>query len=74
MRGSPLAVPVRGCWFFREAAARHAGGPGRAQEAQSLQELIDEYNVNVPAYKRIYSLKVRESEFEKTASRKIKRS
>lgn len=46
----------------------------RAQEAQSLQELIDEYNVNVPAYKRIYSLKVRESEFEKTASRKIKRS
>lgn len=45
----------------------------RAQEAQSLQELIDEYNVNAPAYKRIYSLKVRESEFEKTASRKIKR-
>lgn len=46
----------------------------RAQEAQSLQELIDKYNVNAPAYKRIYSLKVRESEFEKTASRKIKRS
>ena len=40
----------------------------------ALQALIDEYNVNVPAYKRIYSLKVRESEFEKTASRKIKRS
>ena len=49
-------------------------GIRRAQEAQSLQALIDEYNVNVPAYKRIYSLKVRESEFEKTASRKIKRS
>ena len=40
---------------------------------QALQEIIDEYNRSVPAYKKIYSLKVRETEFEKTTSRKIKR-
>ena len=47
---------------------------GIADIRAALQELIDAYNVKAPAYKRIYSLKVRESEFEKTASRKIKRS
>ena len=38
-----------------------------------LQEIIDEYNKEAPAYKKIYSLKVRETEFEKTPSKKIKR-
>lgn len=38
-----------------------------------LQEVIDEYNKSMPAYKRIYSLIVREEEFEKTTSKKIKR-
>lgn len=38
-----------------------------------LQKLIDDYNRSAPPYKRIYSLKVREAEFEKTTSRKIKR-
>lgn len=38
-----------------------------------LQKVIDEYNQGVPAYKKIYSLKVRETEFEKTPSKKIKR-
>ena len=38
-----------------------------------LQKLIDEYNLTVPAYKKIYSLKVRETEFEKTPTKKIKR-
>lgn len=52
----------------------YAQNTGIADIRSALQALIDEYNVNVPAYKRIYSLKVRESEFEKTASRKIKRS
>lgn len=52
----------------------YAQNTGIADIRPALQALIDEYNVNVPAYKRIYSLKVRESEFEKTASRKIKRS
>lgn len=40
---------------------------------EALQKEIDAYNSAAPAYKRIYRLKVRETEFEKTASRKIKR-
>lgn len=39
-----------------------------------LQQLIDGYNKNAPAYKRVYKLKVRETEFEKTTSKKIKRN
>ena len=38
-----------------------------------LQNLIDEYNSGAPAYKRVYSLKVRDTEFPKTPSKKIKR-
>ena len=38
-----------------------------------LQEVVDDYNKTAPAHKRVYSLKVRETEFEKTPSRKIKR-
>ncbi len=40
---------------------------------QKLQKLIDEFNREMPAYKRIYRLVVRETEFEKTPSKKIKR-
>lgn len=39
----------------------------------ALQEIIDTYNRAAPAYKKIYGLKVRETEFEKTPSKKIKR-
>ena len=39
----------------------------------ALQQIIDDYNQGAPAYKKVYSLKVRETEFEKTTSRKIKR-
>ncbi len=39
----------------------------------ALQQLIDEYNQGAPAYKKVYSLKIRETEFEKNTSRKIKR-
>ena len=38
-----------------------------------LQKIIDEYNKNVPSYKKVYSLKVRETEFEKNTTKKIKR-
>ena len=39
----------------------------------ALQELIDNWNKQAPAYKKIYRLKVRETEFAKTPSKKIKR-
>lgn len=38
-----------------------------------LQEIIDAFNQTVPAYKKVYRLKVRDTEFEKTPSKKIKR-
>lgn len=38
-----------------------------------LQEIIDEYNKTAPVYKRILDLVVRETEFEKNTSKKIKR-
>lgn len=41
--------------------------------SSALQQIIDEYNTDAPVYKRIYSLKVRGTEFEKTPSKKIKR-
>ena len=39
----------------------------------ALQQLVDEYNKTAPAHKKVYKLKVRETEFEKTPSKKIKR-
>ncbi|MGN0334772.1 MAG: AMP-binding protein [Lachnospiraceae bacterium] len=39
----------------------------------ALQEVIDRYNLEAPVYKRVYRLKVRDTEFEKTPSKKIKR-
>lgn len=38
-----------------------------------LQVLIDEYNKTAPLYKRIFKLKVRDVEFEKNTTKKIKR-
>lgn len=38
-----------------------------------LQEIIDEYNKTAPLYKRIFKLKVRDVEFEKNTTKKIKR-
>lgn len=39
----------------------------------ALQKEIDAYNKEAVAYKKVYGLKVRETEFEKTPSKKIKR-
>lgn len=39
----------------------------------SLQGLLDDYNKGLPAYKKIRSLIVRDTEFEKTSSQKIRR-
>lgn len=38
-----------------------------------LQEVIDEFNKDLPPYKKIHGLKIRDEEFEKTPSKKIKR-
>ena len=46
---------------------------GIADVHAALQEIIDQYNNEAPAYKKVYSLKVRETEFDKTPSKKIKR-
>lgn len=39
----------------------------------TLQDLIDAYNKTAPVYKRVFKLKVRETEFEKNTTKKIKR-
>ena len=39
----------------------------------TIQEIIDEYNMNAPLYKRVVKLKIRETEFEKNTTKKIKR-
>lgn len=38
-----------------------------------LQEILDGFNEDMPPYKRIHSLIVRETEFDKTTAKKIKR-
>ncbi len=38
-----------------------------------LQSIIDEYNKTAPLYKRIFKLKMRDVEFEKNTTKKIKR-
>ena len=38
-----------------------------------LQKMIDTYNKTAPLYKRVFKLKVREVEFEKNTTKKIKR-
>lgn len=46
----------------------------RIKDVQAkLQEIIDRFNSGMPTYKRIHRLLVREEEFEKTPSKKIKR-
>lgn len=40
---------------------------------EEVQKIIDAYNKNAPLYKRIFKLKIREIEFEKNTTKKIKR-
>ena len=51
----------------------YAGKKGITDLQAALQEAIDRYNYGAPSYKKVYSLKVRETEFPKTPSKKIKR-
>lgn len=39
----------------------------------SLQEILDAYNKDMPLYKRVGALKIRETEFDKNTTKKIKR-
>lgn len=48
-------------------------GDAAANMPAALNGLIDGLNRELPAYKQIHSLKIRETEFEKTPSKKIKR-
>ena len=38
-----------------------------------LQKMVDAYNESAPLYKRVFKIKVRETEFEKNTTKKIKR-
>ena len=50
------------------------GAKKRIKDLQAaLQKIIDDYNSKAPLYKRIFSLKVRDTEFEKNTTKKIKR-
>ena len=51
----------------------YAEKEGISNIQEQLQALIDEFNQDMPTYKRIHHFIVREQEFEKTAARKIKR-
>ena len=51
----------------------YAGKKGITDLQAALQEVIDRYNSGAPSYKKVYRLKVRETEFPKTPSKKIKR-
>ncbi len=53
--------------------AEYVEKKGIEDQRAALQELIDDWNKSAPAYKKIYRLKVRETEFAKTPSKKIKR-
>lgn len=49
-------------------------GKKKIKDIQSeLQKIIDAYNQGAPLYKRVFKLKVRETEFEKNTTKKIKR-
>ena len=58
---------------FPDEEEMKAQGLAENSITEALQKLIDGYNEQAPAYKRIYRLKVRNTEFPKTPSKKIKR-
>ena len=40
---------------------------------EEIKSIVDRYNLDLPTYKRINKVKIRETEFDKTISKKIKR-
>lgn len=53
--------------------AEYAEAHGITDINTSLQDIIDDFNKDMPLYKRITSLKIRDVEFEKNTTKKIKR-
>ena len=51
----------------------YASAHGIDDVPAALQKVIDEFNKDMPLYKRVTSLKIREEEFEKSTTKKIKR-
>lgn len=51
----------------------YAENHGISDIKAALQTVIDEFNKDMPLYKRVTSLKIREEEFDKNATKKIKR-
>lgn len=49
-------------------------GIAAGEEKEVLQQFIDQMNASLPLSKRVHTLKIRETAFEKTTSRKIKRN
>ena len=51
----------------------YAAAHGIDDIQKGLQDILDEYNKDLPLYKRVTSLKIRDVEFEKNTTKKIKR-
>jgi len=51
----------------------HSAGKTKDEIQKSLREAVNELNRTLPIYKQIRAVELRETEFEKTSSRKIKR-
>ena len=53
--------------------AEYAEKHGITDIKGELQKIIDDFNKNMPLYKRVTALKVRDTEFDKSTTKKIKR-
>ena len=56
-----------------EAIAEQKGSLGEAELRALLKSEIDRLNDLMPFYKRVKRFRIRETEFDKTTTRKIKR-
>lgn len=53
--------------------AEYAEKHGITDIKSELQKIIDNFNKNMPLYKRVTALKIRDTEFDKSTTKKIKR-
>ncbi len=59
--------------YFEEHILRHKPGLGDEIIRESIRKEIYKVNEKLPAYKRIKDFQIREEEFEKTSTKKLKR-